>query len=652
MTLMLPGCGRSTRQQSAAPRLFVLGVDGLDPKLLQQYVDEGKLSNFKKLLDESGGLHRLRTSIPPQSPVAWSNVAVGGGPGRHGIFDFIHRDPQSMKPELSVSKVSHSESALTIGRLRIPFSKPQVLNQRKGKSFWTVLCENGIPSTICQMPADYPPDCPCHQGELKILSGMGTPDLLGTQGSSSLFSESESHQEDPVGGLDQIHIELQQDHMLTRLDGPDDPYWLDEQGQPSRSSLPLEIWRDKKNDVVRVRISGQEILLKQGEFSEWVSVDFPLLHGLSSVHGMVRLYAAAVHPELALYVSPLNIDPAAPSAEISYPATYSAELAATVGRFYTQNMPPDTKALVHGALSDDDFLKQLDIVFHEERARMLQELADFKSGLLFHYFGSVDQVSHVFWRAIDPQNPLYSSELNSRYGNVIPSYYQKIDSALGEARKILSADVPIIVMSDHGFSAFRWSVNVNTILANAGLLQRLPEQGNASAGLSDIAWPETKAYALGLNGVYLNLRGRESVGSVAPEEYEATVRRVIDVLSNYVDPRNGLHPFHHVRARSEIYRGPYAADGPDIVYGFTDGYRASWETALGGAPSEEIRFNTSAWSGDHSTDDDLVPGVLISTLPVTATQPSLIDIAPTILDYFHLPSPEEMDGRPFDNRKN
>jgi len=133
-------------------KVIVLGFDGLDPQILMDLVHEGKLPNFKMLM-ETGDFHTLDTSIPPLSPVAWANFITGMNSGGHGIFDFIHRDPKTMLPFLSTSKVQPANTSIRIRDFVIPLSSERIKLLREGKPFWQTLEEHGIPTTIIRVPA-------------------------------------------------------------------------------------------------------------------------------------------------------------------------------------------------------------------------------------------------------------------------------------------------------------------------------------------------------------------------------------------------------------------------------------------------------------------------------------------------------------------
>ena len=171
-------------QRAPYRKVFVLGIDGLDPALLRRFIDQGRLPNFQTLVQE-GYFKPLRTVMPPLSPVAWSAFITGMDAGGHAIFDFVHRDPKTLLPEFSMSKAIPSNRSLTIGSWVIPLSGGRVELLREGKPFWQLLQEKGVPTTVFRMPVNFPP-----QGQGRALSGMGTPDLLGTPGTFSFYTSS------------------------------------------------------------------------------------------------------------------------------------------------------------------------------------------------------------------------------------------------------------------------------------------------------------------------------------------------------------------------------------------------------------------------------------------------------------------------------
>jgi len=578
------------------------------------------------------------------------NMAIGANPGHHGIFDFIQRHPETMMPYLSSSETLEPSMILRMGSRQLPLSGPRINNLRRGKTFWEILCKADIPAVINQIPANYPPDCPCQKDSLKMLSGMGTPDLLGSQGTLSYYTDLEEQKLKRVIGGAEIHfVTVKDDTVEASLYGPANPYKNPERCEDKngcRLQVPFTVHIDRENAVVRIEVAGQKLLVKQGEFSDWARVPFDALGPLQRTWGITRFYLKDCRQHFKLYAAPLNIDPSKPAVKISQPEDYSAELAGAVGLFYTQNMPPDTKALEHKIFTDEEFLKQTALVFEEEKRRLDFELGRFESGLLFHYFCVLDQVSHVFWRATDPQSPLYTPELNKHHGKVIENYYIEYDRILGEVLGRIDPSACLLIMSDHGFAPFRREVNLNTLLANRGLITlKDPRMRRKVDYFGNVNWHKTRAYNLGINAVYVNLKGREKYGAVAPEDYGAVREEIRRALLELTDPKTGTHPISHVYRREDIYSGPYLDSAPDLLVGFEEGYRASWDTILGVITKEEVKDNRSPWSGDHSIEAGRVPGILVSNRPLPREDCSLTDIAPTVLEYFGLKPDEAMKGR-------
>ncbi len=630
-----------------AKKMIVLGIDGMDPNLLKMFINKGKLPNFKKIIYNGGDFKKLATSFPPQSPVAWSNFIIGANPGKHGIFDFIHRDPKTLTPYLSIICTEGYEVIYKLGDFSIS-SPGRVKNMRGGIPFWDYLCEKDIPTTIMQIPANYPPTYPKKSAPLKSLSGMGTPDVLGSQGTFSFYTSEDIGLKETIGGGKVYLVDVKNQKVESKIYGPPNPYKNPDAYENTADTLvnvPFTVWVDEENDVAKIDIDGNEIILNKGEFSDWVKIDFYMIPIIRSFSGIVKFYLKECHPQFKLYVSPININPEKPVIPISFPPSFSKEIFKELGYFYTQNMPIETKALEHGIFSDDEILKQKNIVFQEEEKRLYRELENFKEGFLYHYFCVNDQLSHVFWRTIDPMHPLYTDDLNKKYGHVIEELYMAYDKIVAKTLEYVDDDTLLIIMSDHGFTSFRRTVHTNTILLNNGYISLVnPEDQGKSEFFKNVNWEETKAYNLGINAVYINLYGREPEGIVFEDEYDEVCEEIRSMLLNYVDPKNGKHPIKHVARREEIYSGPYVANAPDLIIGYEDGYRGSWKTILGQMPEEEIEDNTSPWSGDHCISADIVPGIIVSNKKIKMKKPSLIDLAPTILDYFNIRKGDQMEG--------
>lgn len=594
--------------------LIVLGVDGMDPVLAREYMAAGKLPNLSKLA-ERGGFLPLGTTDPPQSPVAWSSVITGLGLGGHGIYDFVHRDPIHLEPYLSTSRNYTTSSFFGL----LSDSKSELL--RGGKAFWQLLEDGKVPAAVIKMPANFPP-APTESNE--STSDMGTPDLMGTYGTYQVFTTDPAWADKRVsaGVVHPVDFAGTQT-ARTELEGP------------PGLTLPVEIVRDTERGSALVRLGDAEVLLAEGDWSVWIPISFDLGLVGGGLPGMVRLYLRSLDP-LHVYVSPINVDPMEPAMPVSEPPAFAAELARRVGRFYTQGLAEDTKALSGGALTDDEFLAQAELVF-EERVRLLEsELDRFDGGLLFFYFGSIDQTSHMYYGSLMDDAP---PEL-AKYDHVIPEAYERMDAVIGEVLT-WAGDRPVIVMSDHGFAPYTWKVHLNTWLAQKGYLSLLPPGKTGKGPLGHIDWENTQAYALGLNQLFINVEGREARGVVTEPERAALVKRLSrDLLSWRHDGERV------VTAAIPAEVGDYPERAPDLIVGYNRGYRSSDESAMGMVSGEEIVRNHDHWNGDHCMDARHVPGVLFSSVPLAVESATLLDIAPTILAYFGVPRPESMTGTP------
>ena len=620
------------RKVQAARKAVVVGLDGLSPDLVRRYMEEGLLPNFARLAGQ-GTFVPLGTTTPPISPVAWSSFSTGCNPGRHNIFDFLSRDPRTYMPVLSSARVETPARTLKLGPYRIPLSRPSIRAERRGPTLWGELGRHGVPSAVIRVPITFPADR--FQG--RLLSSMGVPDLRGTQGTFSFYcSDGTSAAE--TGG-ERHAVRVLNNKVKAWLIGPDDS--LRDPPRPTRVPFTVVLEGD---DAARLTIQGNEVRLRTGAFSPWVPVTFRMSLGIR-VRGMVRFYLREVRPRFALYASPVNVDPEKPVLPIAHPLIYSLYLSRTTGRFATLGLAEDTWALNQGALDDAAFLEQC-YLHHEERERMLfQELTRFRRGLLCCVFDTPDRVQHMFWRRIDPRHPLHGD--GGPDHTVFRELYRRMDDLVGRVLERIDEETLLLVMSDHGFGPFRRGVDLNTWLRDQGLLVMEGGSGATAAELfAGVDWSRTRAYALGLSGIYLNLRGREARGVVAPgAEAEEIKERIARELPELVDPETGERPVARVMPREDAYRGANMENAPDLIVLYNEGYRASWESVMGGVSGGVVQPNPKAWSGDHSRPPAEIPGVLFSNRRVEAVRPGITDLAPTLLGYFGVPVPLEMDGR-------
>jgi predicted AlkP superfamily phosphohydrolase/phosphomutase len=618
------GCSRAGNGK----RVVVLGFDGLDYDLTKSLLDRGRLPNFAKLA-ASGGFSPLGTSIPPQSPVAWSTFITGLDPGGHGIFDFIHRDPTTMVPYLSTSKTEGSSRTLPIGGWQIPLSGGSVQLLRQGQPFWELLEERGIDTTIVRMPANFPPSGTA----TRELSGMGTPDLLGTYGTFSYYtSEPFAFGGRTLSGGTVYPVTVRDGVVRASLYGPDNPF----RTVPEKITAEFTIYVDAERGGAKIVVGDEERILAVGDWSDWVPIDFDLRVPMQSVRGMSRFYLKRVTPDIEVYVTPINLDPTAPALPVSTPDDYAAELAAATGRFYTQGMPEDTKGLREGVFTRDEFLAQARLAGEENRRQYRYVLDEFSDGLLFYYFGNVDQIAHMLWRARDAGHPAYDAAADASYRDVVDELYVGLDRIVGETLDALGTDDTLIVLSDHGFTSWRRSFHLNTWLKDQGFLTLANPGLEEDPGFfGNVDWSRSRAYGIGLNGLYINLQGREANGTVAPADRERVMNEIREKLLQTIDPATGERAITKVYRREDVYTDAgYFDRAPDLVVGYAKGTRGSDESALGGMPREVIVDNTDAWSGDHCMDHEAVPGVLLSNRPLRKAAPTLQTLAAAVLAEF------------------
>ncbi len=623
-----PGCTKSKPVPAVSyarfERVMVIGMDGLDAGIVEEMMAKNELPNFQKLR-RMGCFSRLRSSNPPQSPVAWTCIGTGCNPGKHGVFDFIHRDPKTYVPELSIYRPNPKVS----GR------EGRYLPTRKAPGFWTLLSKQGVPTTVVRWPNAFPPD----SVEGNFFSGLGVPDILDRLGRYSFYTTNEKLFPAKTPNK-MVKVTWQGNRMTTALYGPT----LSTLTGREESQVPLVLTR-KENKRIALELDGKPAgQIGVGEWSDWVPVKFG--GALTSANGIVRFLLMSIEPDLKLYATAIQADPIEPLFPFTAPDSYARHLADRQGRYFTLGMPEDVKALSEEVMSPDDFLSMCKLIEAERDQMFDYELGRFKKGVFAFVFDTTDRIQHMFWAARDPSHPAYKPDYAQKYRDVIPDVYRRCDAELAKVLPKVDAKTALIVVSDHGFNTYRRSVNINSWLVENGYqVLDTPDGRDGQAFFANINWGKTRAYSVGFNSIYVNLKDRERDGIVNPtDEYRKLCDEISEKFRTCKDPKNGQSVVRSIYLGRELYTGDQVTNGPDLVVGLTVGYRAGGENVLGAAPRQILEDNQGRWSGDHLFDPHYVPGVFFSNLKIRRDNPSLIDVAPSILQCFGTPKAEWMEG--------
>jgi predicted AlkP superfamily phosphohydrolase/phosphomutase len=670
--LLAQGCNR-TASDPNRPKLLILGFDGMDPRLLDRWMKAGQLPNISRLAS-TGSVRPLTTTHSPESPTAWASFATGVNPGKHNIYDFLVRNTTTYLPDLGM--VRREPARFLFGY--VPIAKPKLFSTRGGTSFWVVAGQAGVRSSILTVPVTFPPE-EVPNGEL--LAGLPLPDIRGTMGTFYYFATDLSRYEEgntEFGGVLK-RLTINRDVAHTEIIGPPNPVVRQQIQQiraksptltdADRSTLaelqavedvrvPLTIRWNRTAKTATVEVQGQSLLLEQGRMSRWIDIEFRV-NFLVRLHGMAQLLLMNADKELQLYMSPVNWKPDAPPLPISSPASFAGDLFHRLGHFRTLGWAEATWPLNEGRMDEQMFMDDLYKAFDDRAQVILSRIDTGHWDLLVGVIESTDRVQHMMWRLADPDHPMYDVALAARFGDSILRVYRRADQFVGEVLERVDPRTTIVIVSDHGFHSWRKAVNLNTWLVQEGYMV-LQTQGGPQPGekkLDDlfgggefwenVDWSRTRAYAMGLGQIYFNLRGRESRGIVSPG---AEARQLADEISarllTMTDPEDGARIVRAVYKRDDIYTGGYILNAAELQVGMEDGYRVSWQTTLGGSPQGIVYPNMKKWSGDHGGYDfATTAGVLITNKPVASATPSIMDIAPTVLKYFGVQIPGEIDGK-------
>jgi predicted AlkP superfamily phosphohydrolase/phosphomutase len=679
-----------------APRVVILGFDGVDSGIVQQMLAKGQLPNLAAL-EARGGYSPLTPTVPAQTPVSWATFSTGLDPGGHEIFDFLKRDPSNRIPTFAVAEeitvpfllgrntppvlaavgalvfllpalvffakhrrlasavlvvlaAAAGAGAFLASRAWLPQTRPSVRNNRRGPVFWA---EPGArPATVIRMPVTFPPE-PFDAG--RMLSGLGVPDLSGRIGKPAYYTSDPffAPREGNDFSVEIVRLESNTGSQTTKIAGPPGRAF----GREGTVDLPLTLTVPAARDRLVLQAGESRAELKPGEWSDWILLGFRV-NPLVTVHGYARARLATVQPEIGLYLSPIQFDPSRlpPGFAISTPPGFAEELEKRFGRYKTMGWAIDTWSIQSGTLDEEAFLEDVRRTADQERTILKGMLAE-KTRLLFHYFEFPDRVAHVFWRFRDPEHPAYDARKAALYGDAVEKSYATMDAIVGETAKALSKDDVLIVLSDHGFATWRRSVNYNSWLVENGYLvlkgnakrQNLEALFSRGQFWEAVDWTRSKAYAMGLGDIYINLKGREADGLVEPgAEYESLRRELTERLTALTDPKNGRKAVSRVFRREEVYRRFNPRLIPDLIVANLPGYRVSWQSSLG-VPTETVfEDNRDVWSGDHcSLDPDLVRGIFFASRPFRAERvPGIADVTASVRALVHGAPVSDAAGQP------
>lgn len=566
----------SCLSKEPTPRVVVLGFDGVDPDLVELWkADLPHLASMER--------HRLGTTTPPQSPVAWSSFATGLPPDGHGIHDFVSRDGRM--PQVATNRYFPARLGPE-GLVAARGSSP-----RNGTPFWKTASDAGVAVTALWVPYSFPPDELGPEGQM--VSGLGTPDLRLTNSTSSLLTSKRADAK--VAGASLVPLERDGDLYAARLNGPSVPGlgtpWIRIKGRVDRTTRS-----------VLLTVDEEELHITEGAWSEWLHVRFPLGEDVAA-HALVRIHVVEAFNDLELYLTPLMIHPDEPWLRFTSPEGYGSELRARWGDFETVGWVHDTSALQAGLIDEARFLADTKERFERRRRIAIGELDRMEEGLFIAVFTATDRISHMTW--------------GEDLGHIRDSYIW-MDATLGEVRARLDEDDVLVVLSDHGFHASEKQLHVNAVLRSLGHLA-LKEGDAGSLITDDLDWAETRAWSMGTGQVFL-VEDTPALRTQVAAELEA-----VEI--------DGERPIR------EVVEFP---DGLRLV--FEPPWQASRATTLGGVPAQVWEPNTGAWSGDHAASPAQETEGLLAMQGVEADAVHILDVPPTLLFLLGVEIPTDYTG--------
>jgi predicted AlkP superfamily phosphohydrolase/phosphomutase len=537
----------------------------------------------------------------------------------------------------------------------LPSEIPWPINNRRGTPFWEEAGKKGIASVVMHVPVTFPAVDYDHG---RLLSGLGVTDVRGRVGTPSYYTSDPffAPRNKNEFSVELVRLESNKGTIETEIFGPYNKLFK----EPPVIKIPMTLTLAADGGSLAVAPKGSSpVTLKAGEWSPWVVLTFPF-NSLVKMTGIARFHLVATSPEIKLYLSPIHFNPAdlPPSVKITAPGNLAKKLADRYGLYKTMGWQIDTWSMSEETIDEKAFLEDVDQTVEPFRKMMNDFLDDPEVRLFVQIYEFPDRVAHCFWRFLDPQHPAYDAAKAAKWAPAVDRTYAQMDAIVGDAMKKLHEGDVLMVLSDHGFATWRRSVNYNTWLVENGFMTLTGNDGK-QADLEmlfgqgefwpNVDWSKTKAYAMGLGDIYINLKGREGKGSVAPgAEYEAVREEIKRKLVTLVDPKTGTRAVSRIFTREEAY-GSFDADViPDLFVTNTAGTRIGWQGSLGVVTKEMFEDNAQIWSGDHcSLDPAVVPGILFANRPLPKGKlPGIADVPATIYNVLGVTPPEKLDGAP------
>ncbi len=673
-------------------KVVILGFDGADPVLTKKWMQQGLLPNLA-LLKEQGSFSPLGTTNPPQSLVAWASFATGKDPGQTGIVDSFDRDPQTyflgypltkegkkdlffgannaiifstilslvlgclflfarrlLKLNDMVSVTVITVALVFIGysayyqiKSNVPEQLPTTFNKRKGRALWEIAGENQIKTHIVRVPATFPAP---NVEEGQILGGRGTPDIRGSLGTYSYFTDASGSEgvRDTERGGKVISLKFEGGKTETYIFGPQNK--LFQESKPVH--LPLTLVKEG-TDYLTIEAADKMETLQVGQWSNWFAFDFEF-NPAFRLRGMSRFKLLALKPHVKLYMPPIHVNPEHAPMKISHPQDHAKSLFERFGLFPTIGRLGSGAALADGLVDEATFLQDLYFSVGKLEEMLYIFLDDKQTRLFIQVFDFTDEAGQAFgWQgeANQPEN-----------GNALRDAYIRMDKIVGKTMKKLEANTIFMVLSSHGIAPVHKSMNINRWLVENGFMVLTSEKGSMRTMedlmgngrfWDNVDWSHTKAYALGFGGIYLNLQEREKNGIVSPEEVEWVQSEIIKKLEAFTDEETGERPVFKVYKREEIYSDFDERTVPDLRLATNKGYEVSLQTSLGGIPPKVLVAKSRKGSGGNdSLDPSQVPGFLLINKKVELKKPHLLDIFPTLCNFFGIHPPSDLRGKAWD----
>ena len=658
-----------------AEKIFVLGIDGMDPKLTRKFIKQGKMPNTQKFLARGAARADLAMlgAHPCVTPPMWTTMATGAYPITHGMAPGFNRLVPG-KPELSAYNFNSLDC--------------------RAEPLWNVFAENGLKTLVFHWPgSSWPPtsDSP----DLHVVDGTQPAAVnMGVAQIESEFIFVASDRTEAVHFREKAASDSNVPCVITDLEVTKDVFNLADVVTGNEFFLMVMKEEDGSDSLTDTPFDVELSPIKPAE--GWVNApahakEFTMLFSKGLIHrvGLILPNAEGIYDRVALYKSKKSAEPFAVleknvfqggvidegiKNDVHYPVNRNMRVlelsddgnylkiwvsAAMIlnnddvwhpKRLYQEVVEhvgyPSPESMLGAAdpvLIVDCMLANWEYMAEWEAGAILHLMAAENYDMVFSHFHNIDGMGHMIMKFLKDRGKNKLSE--EQYAQFLELVYEQTDRYIGQFLELLDEGWTVLIVSDHGQVTPEHDTDVFRLCSagiNASEMRKLgytvlkkDADGN---DLPEVDWSKTTAVCSVYCHIFLNIKGREPHGIVDPADQFELEEKIMTDLYSLRDEKTG----HRIvalalRNRDAALLGEGGPESGDIIYYIAEGYNGDHSdsfSTINGACGTSVRSVFMAAG----------PGIKANCL--TDRIIKHVDVTPTAATLLGVRMPRDCEGAP------